>query len=229
MIPYPILFGTYWENVSYWWNVEFWNASVRHAAVYEDAFTGTPETFPTTSLGIDRARGARTSRRAASSFEGSPRRGSGIAGRVVGQDRGAELVETERPWRADWIAFDFYRDGWTIPKVTGTVRVFAAPGQSAPQRRYLTIYARAPHDVASRPVVVRSNAGEWRADVDADGTSGQVSLCVPPHGFADVRVDAPRYSPIYGDPRTEQSFVSYARSGGVLVTGIALADEVGSC
>jgi hypothetical protein len=52
---------------------------------------------------------------------------------------------------------------------------------------------------------------------------------VPPRGFADVRVSAPRYSPIYGDPRSESSFVSYARSGGVLITEIALADEVGSC
>ena len=47
MVPYPILYGNYWENVAYWWNVEFWNASVQRAAVYESAFTGTPETFPT--------------------------------------------------------------------------------------------------------------------------------------------------------------------------------------
>jgi hypothetical protein len=52
---------------------------------------------------------------------------------------------------------------------------------------------------------------------------------VPARGFADVEIHAPRYSPIYGDPRSEASFVSYARSGGVLVTGIALADETGPC
>jgi hypothetical protein len=33
---------------------------------------------------------------------------------------------------------------------------------------------------------------------------------------------------IYGDPKSEETFVSYARSGGVRVTGIALADETGS-
>jgi len=44
-----------------------------------------------------------------------------------------------------------------------------------------------------------------------------------------VKVSTTRYSPIYGDPRSESSFVSYARSGGVLVTGIALADETGFC
>jgi len=35
MVPYPILYGNYWENVAYWWNVEFWNGSVQRAAVYE--------------------------------------------------------------------------------------------------------------------------------------------------------------------------------------------------
>jgi hypothetical protein len=52
---------------------------------------------------------------------------------------------------------------------------------------------------------------------------------VPPNGYADLQVEAPRYSPIYGDPRSEASFVSYARSGGVLVTGVALADETNPC
>ena len=52
---------------------------------------------------------------------------------------------------------------------------------------------------------------------------------MPARGFADVRIDAPRYSPIYGDPKSEATFVSYARSGGVLVTGIALADEQRPC
>ena len=48
-------------------------------------------------------------------------------------------------------------------------------------------------------------------------------------GYGDIHLTAPRYSPIYGDPRSEASFVSYARSGGVLVTGIALADERSPC
>jgi hypothetical protein len=52
---------------------------------------------------------------------------------------------------------------------------------------------------------------------------------VPPGSYADVEIDAPRYSPIYGDPKSESSFGSYARSGGVLVTGIALADETAPC
>jgi hypothetical protein len=229
MIPYPILYGTYWENVAYWWNVEFWNTSVRHAVVYEDAFTGTPETFPTVPLSFDRTTGRANVSPSGYVVQGVAETRFHLAGTVVGEDRGAALMRTRRPWRADWLAFDVYRDGWTVPKVAGTIRVFAAPGQTGPQRRFLTISVRAPRDVAPRSFRFQSNADDWQGRVDAQATSKQISVCVPPRGFADVRVTAPRYSPIYGDPRSEASFVSYARSGGVLITAIALADEVGSC
>ena len=230
MIPYPLLPGTYWENVSYWWNVEFWNVSVEHAVVYQGAFSGTPETFPTNQLTFDPKTGG-------ASWSGPGLVATAVAetrfhlaGKALDADnRGLVLVRPERPWRADWLGLDFYRDGWTIPKVTGRVRVFAAPGQQAPERRYVTFTVKRLRNIGPREFTIRSNAGTWPASADPDGTSLQVSVCVPAHGFADIRVDAPHYSPIYGDPRSEASFFSYARSGGVLLAGIALADEVGSC
>jgi hypothetical protein len=229
MLPYPILYGTYWENVAYWWNVEFWNASVRRAAVYEDAFTGTPETFPTVPLDVDRRTGRVNASPSEYVVQGIGETRFRLSGKLLDEDRGVALIRAQRPWRADWVAFDLYRDGWTIPKVTGTIRVFATPGQTETQRRYLTISVRAPQDVPPRPFRFHSNADDWRGETNADGTSRQISVCVPPDGYSDIRVDAPRYSPIYGDPRSEPSFVSYARSGGVLITGIALADETGGC
>ena len=229
MIPYPILYATYWENVAYWWNVEFWNSSVRRAAVYEDAFTGTPETFPTIALTFDRGSGRANVSPTRYAVVGVSETRFRLAGRALDDDRGTTLLEPERPWRAEWLSFGFYRDGWTVPKRTGTIRIFARPGQAERERRYVTISFRAPHDQGPRPARIGSNAGAWEAEVPAAGTSTQISACVPPDGYADVGVSAPRYSPIYGDPRSEQSFVSYARSGGVLVTGIALADEVGAC
>jgi hypothetical protein len=229
MIPYPLLPGTYWENVSYWWNVEFWNASAEHAVLYEDAFTGTPETFPTEDLSFDRATGRANWSPPGLVATAVAETRFHLAGKALDEDRGVALVRPERPARADWLGFDFYRDGWTIPKVTGRVRVFAAPGQQKEQRRFVTFTARSPRDVGQREFTIRSNAGAWPATADPDGTSLQVSVCVPARGFADISVDAPQYSPIYGDPRSEASFFSYARSGGVLLAGIALADEVGSC
>jgi hypothetical protein len=229
MIPYPFLFGNYWENVAYWWNVEFWNASVRQAAVYEDAFTGTPETFPKIPLSFDRSTGRANVSPSDYTAQAVAETRFRLAGEVLGEDRGVALIRTHRPWRADWLAFDLYRDGWTVPRVVGTIRVFAAPGQTGPMMRFVTVSLRGPMDVAPRTFHVTSNASDWRAEVDEKGTSNQISVCVPAHGFADIRLNSPRYSPIYGDPKSEETFVSYARSGGVLVTQIALADETGAC
>jgi hypothetical protein len=229
MIPYPLLYGNYWENVAYWWNVEFWNESVRQALVYEGAFTGTPETFPTTTLSFDRATGRANVSPARYVAQAVAETRFRLAGDVIGEDRGVQLVRAEQPWRAQWLAFDLYRDGWTIPRVPGTIRVFAQPGQRAAERRYVTVSVRAPNDVAPRPFAFRSNDSSWSGRAVTQPQSRHLSVCVPPKGFADLRLDAPTYSPIYGDPRSEASFVSYARSGGVLVTGIALADETSSC
>jgi hypothetical protein len=229
MIPYPFLFGNYWENVAYWWNVEFWNASVQRAAVYEGAFTGTPETFPPVELSFDRATGRASDSPSDYSLQAVAETRFRLAGEVLGEDRGIVLIKTQKPWRAEWLAFDLYRDGWTEPRVVGTIRVFARPGQSGPMMRFVTLSVRGPTDVAPRAFHVSSNASDWQGVADEQGTSNQISVCVPPRGFADVRIDAPRFSPIYGDPRSEATFVSYARSGGVLLTGIALADETRPC
>ena len=229
MIPYPLLYGTYWENVAYWWNVEFWNASVRRAAVYEGAFTGTPETFPTTALSFDRRTGRANVSPSDYVAQAVAETRFRLAGQAIGEDRGLDLIRAERPWRAQWLAFDLYRDGWTIPRVPATIRLFARPQQRTPERRYVTVSVRAPNDVAARRFRFRANQSSWSGRVGTQPQSHQLSVCVPPKGYSDVRVIAPRYSPIYGDPRSEASFVSYARSGGVLLTGIALADERGLC
>ena len=229
MVPYPILYGNYWENVAYWWNVEFWNASVQRAAVYESAFTGTPETFPTSQLTFDHTTGRANLSPSRYAVQGVSETRFRLAGDELGQDRGVALIATAGPWRAEWLAFGLYRDGWTVPKAVGKIRVFSAPGQTQPTRRFLTISVRGPNDVAARPFRVFSNVSMWAAEAGEQPISNQLSVCVPAHGFADVQIAAPRYSPIYGDPRSEASFVSYARSGGVLVTGIALADETDPC
>src|SRR5262245_127826 len=229
MIPYPFLYASYWENVAYWWNVEFWNASVRKAIVYEGAFTGTPETFPTTNLTFDLTTGRANVSPARYVAQAVAETRFRLAGEGIAEDRGVDLIRVERPWRAQWLAFDLYRAGWTIPRVPGTIRIFARPGQRTPERRFVTLSVRAPNDVAPRPFTFRSNETSWTGRAGTQPQSRQLSVCVPPKGFADLRVIAPQYSPIYGDPRSEGSFVSYARSGGVLVTGIALADETSPC
>ena len=229
MLPYPLLYNAYWADVAYWWNVEFWNVSIQRAVLYEDAFTGTPDSFPKIQLRFNPATGEANVSPSRYSVQGISETRFQLAGRGVQEYRGVTLIHNELPWRAQWLAFDLYRDGWTIPRVTGRIRVFAAPGQTESLMRYLTISVRAPQGVRGRTFEIASNASDWTAQTDERGTSKQISVCVPSGGFADVRVRSRHFSPIYGDPRSERSFFSYARSGGVLLTGIALADETSPC
>jgi hypothetical protein len=229
MVPYPLLYNAYWADVAYWWNVEFWNVSVRRAAVYEGAYTGTPDSFPKIELSFDRRTGAANVSPSDYSVQGISETRFHLAGRARKEYRGAVLVRNERPWRTEWLTFDLYRDGWTIPHKTGTIRVFSSPRQTRPLVRYLTLSVRAPQGIPRRGFRVRSNAADWHGTAGPRGTSEQIGICVPPHGFADIRLTAPHFSPIYGDPRSEESFFSYARSGGVLLTSLALADETRPC
>ncbi len=229
MLPYPFLYGTYWGNVAYWWNVEFWNASIQRAAVYEQAFTGTPDTFPTIALTFDGTTGRANASPSDYVAQAVAETRFGLAGEVLANDRGLELVRAEKPWRAEWLALGLYRDGWTVPKTVGRIRVFAPPDQTSPTMRFLTVSVRGPAGEPPRDFQLVSNASDWRAQAGQQPASKQLAVCVPPHGYADIRVSAGRFSPIYGDPRSDRSFSSYARSGGVLVTGIALADETNPC
>jgi hypothetical protein len=54
-------------------------------------------------------------------------------------------------------------------------------------------------------------------------------VCVPPEGFAVVRVTTPEHSLVYGDQR-DGSKLNIEREAGILLTQIALADELlGPC
>ena len=125
MVPYPLLYDAYWADVAYWWNVEFWNVSVQRAAVYETAYTGTPDSFPKVELSFDRTTGRASVSPSDYALQGISETRFHLAGKVVNEFRGAQLIRTERPWRAEWLAFGLYRDGWTIPHRTGTIRVFS--------------------------------------------------------------------------------------------------------
>jgi hypothetical protein len=202
---------------------------VRRAAVYETAFTVTPETFKTIPLSFDRSTGRANVSSSPYVVQAIAETRFHLAGKVLGDDRGIALTRTEEPWRADWLSFGLYRDGWTIPNVVGKIRVFAAPDQERAEMRYVTISVRGPEEQAAREFRVTSNTSTWQAKAMESPVTNQVAVCVPAGGFADLEVHAPHFSPIYGDPRTSETFASYARSGGVLVTGIALADETRPC
>ena len=48
------------------------------------------------------------------------------------------------PWRAGFVTYGIYGDGWTRPHTPATIRVFANPGQRTALKRFVTIALAAP-------------------------------------------------------------------------------------
>ncbi|MGH3003843.1 MAG: hypothetical protein ACRDM1_14480 [Gaiellaceae bacterium] len=228
MVPYPVLRSDYWASVGFWWDFEFWNKSVDREAAPGGAFSGTPPgSFPKLDLRFDPHTGRANVDLDSYIAQSIADARFHVAGRFLATQRGVSIVFPDRPWRADWVSYGLYDDGWTRPGTTARIRAFAAPGQKTPLERTLTFELAAPGDVASRPVVLRSNDGVWRANVTPATMQQAVSLCVPRRGYTDVSLRASGSSSIYGDPTTVQS-AAVARPAGVLVGEVTLAPEPGT-
>jgi hypothetical protein len=80
--------------------------------------------------------------------------------------------------------------------------------------------------VASRPFVLSSNQGVVRGSATGDTAFPAIHVCVPAGGFADVRLRVSGSSAIPGDLATYASSLQ-PRTGGVFLSQIALADELG--
>ena len=158
VMKYPVGGPDWWAGQGYWWDVEFWNESA-------------VETMADMSLKKDAALARRTSTRRTGPRSTRTRRSSrcstrrtsasGSPARQVVIDRDAYLLETERPWRATWLADGIYPDGWTRPHRPATITVFPEPGQKTALRRFVTIAVASPDPLEARPVTVTSNLGRW--------------------------------------------------------------------
>ena len=138
------------------------------------------------------------------------------------------LTKAREPWHADWLSFGLYDDGWTKPGVAARVRVFPAPGQRGPVTRFVTFQVQPPAPIGERPFTVSSNLETRREDATNTHTTlvQSVRVCVPAHGYAEVRLSTPQSSYIPGDQRDEASS-EIERQGGLFLNEIALADETG--
>jgi hypothetical protein len=225
MLPYPVS-SAYLVNQRLWRDYEFWNRSVvRDVHVPNRAFTYTGPTFPRIFLTTDPSTGAVSASPTRFVLHASQETRLRIAGRGVAEGAGVALTDAERPWRAEWLSSGLYPDGWTMPDAEARVRVFAVPGQRRAVTRTLTFGFRVYEDAAGRPVDVTTNADSWRGQATADTVRATVDLCVPARGFAESRVRAHGVSEIDGDARFLEP--PGPRFGGVFVSEIALADEIG--
>ena len=124
MLRYPVNSSDYWAGVQYWWDAEFWNENVVAAPTIGAGLPG-PEPW----LGEfdnrtgDVLRLHETARILVHQTDVRFR----LAGTQGVFDRGAYIVEPERPWRAAYITRDIYPDGWTRPHLPATIRIFAGP------------------------------------------------------------------------------------------------------
>ena len=220
--PYPVS-PDYFVNQQAWRDYEFWNKSVtRDIEDPERTFRYTGDTFAKTYLKFDPATGRSNVSPTAYVLQANQDSRFRVTGRIVIQHADTMLIKTGRHWRLDWLSAGLDPDGWTKPGVTATIRVFAAPGQRGPLVRFLTLAVRVPYGATDRPVTIRSNLTTWRARV-AD-TVTTVRVCVPPRGFAIVRLRVQGSSPI---PGNLQASDSVPRLGGVFLHEVALADETG--
>jgi hypothetical protein len=226
MIPY-LVSGDYITSEQKWRDLEFYNASLDRDVLETGpntyAYTGI--WFPKLLLSFDpktgRANMSPTTWVTVSdkdtrfALAGTPRLSSGDF----------LLVKAVRPWRAQWLSFGLYDDGWTEPGVTARIRIFPAPGQRQARIRTFAFAVRAADGVQSQPVSVTSNVERWHGDV-AGGVSAAVRVCVPAKGFTEIRLATPKTTTIPGDAAAlDQSLGT--RQGGVFFGATALAGEVG--
>ena len=224
MVPYPTLQTDTGASIAFWWDLEFWNKAVVRDAHYSGQFIGTPSTFPKLYPHFDGQTGRTNMSPTRYVAENAKETRFRVSGKGVTVTRDTLLIDADRPWRTDWLTFGLYEDGWTSGNRPARIRVFAYPHQKGAVMRYLSVGALAPFAptlVRRAPFEVVSNADEWKGVANGtDRVERSVSVCIPGGGFADVRVDTyGRAYNVYADGRS--------RRAGVLLTEIALADEVG--
>jgi hypothetical protein len=229
MIPYPISTN---ELVSqgFWRDVEFWNKSIVHDVHYPGPgiFESTGIWFPKIYIGINASTGAVSASPSRYVVESAFETRFRIAGKAITNTNNVLMIDAHMPWRVDWLTRGTYDDGWTKPGVTATIRVFAAPAIHRSALRSLTIALRAPPNVADKFVQLASNEGHWQGEIpDTTARDLTVPVCVPAHGYTTVRLRVPETTPIPGNQASGIAS-QIPRQGGVGISWIALASEIGS-
>jgi hypothetical protein len=228
-VLYPVS-SDWYVNQRIWRDYQFWNRSLDRSVGQPGIFDYTGRHYPKTGVRFDPHTGVATVSPARYVLEANQESRFRISGNALVNRDGLQLIDAGSAWRTDWISSGLYDDGWTRPGVTARVRVFAAPDQRAGVVRTLTFGLRPPDDVASRPFELTSNTGAVRGTAaSGNSTFASIAVCVPSGGFGDVRLSTPDASSIPGDQRSAADSAA-ARTGGLFVSQIGLADELGgSC
>jgi hypothetical protein len=229
MISYPTVAGDFWQSFPYWRDVEFWNKSVVRAAYYPvgGIFESTGNTFPKLYLQFDQRTGVSNVSPTVFAAQAEKESRFRIDGPVKTDTQGVLLIDAGKSWRTDWLTYGLTDDGWTKPGVTARLRIFSTRSQPGPRIRYVTFQIWAPSNVTRRPFELVSNVQTTRdAATNAGTVFARIQVCVPAHGYSEIRIGTPDHSPIYGDMRDRVTF-NVPREGGIFLAEIAMADEIG--
>jgi hypothetical protein len=226
-IQYPVS-SDWFVNEKAWVDYEYFNKSlVRDARIAgADPFDYTGFWFPKLDLHFDPTTGAvaeSPTRWVATSVGEARFRLQGVTKLT---EQNVELVDVRRPWRLAWLTSGTYDDGWTKPGVPTVLRVYSERGQRTPRIRGVTFIMRAPTDVPQRAVTVSAQGRSTRATVTPGSANAAIQVCVPAHGYAEIRLVVDGASSIPGDQATLATSLT-PRRGGVYLASIGEADEIG--
>ena len=225
---YPVS-SNWFVNYRVWRDYQYWNASIdRNVELPRGVFTYSSFWFPKVYWQFDPDTGRASVSLTPYVLEADQESRFRVSGKEIANSSadGLKLIQAEQPWRTDWLSFGLYDDGWTRPGVTARVRVFATPDQRGDILRGLTLGIRAPDGVTSRPFELSSNQGAVHGSASQDTTFEGIHVCVPAGGYADVRLRTSGSSAIPGDLATYATSLQ-SRTGGVFLSQIGLADELG--
>jgi hypothetical protein len=230
IIPYHVS-TDYFVTLDYWRDLEFWNKSVERDAEFPTTapYSSTGIWFPKLTLGFDPTTGRASispTRYAVQSVDDSRFQ---LAGNVQNVTGPGELIDADMPWRASFLTFGTYDDGWLKPNRPAVIRLFPTPGDTRPRIHILNLQVWAPSDVARRPFSVRSNEAVYRGIASNAGTTfvNALHVCVPANGYADVSVTAPASSAIPGDLSSLQGSLG-TRLGSIFLADASVSDNVGA-
>jgi hypothetical protein len=225
---YPVS-SNWFVNFRVWRDYQYWNASIdRDVALNPGVFTYSSFWFPKVNWQFDPATGRADVSLTPYVLQADQESRFRVSGKELANSStdGIRLIHADLPWRTDWLSFGLYDDGWTRPGVTARIRVFAQPHQRGSVLRGITFGIHGPDGVSSRPFELQSNEGVERGVVSQDTVFQGIKVCVPAKGYAEVRLRTPDSSAIPGDLATLASSLE-PRTGGVFLSQIGLADELG--
>jgi hypothetical protein len=226
MAPYPVS-TAYFVNQRVWRDYEFWNKSVdRDVQQPDESFLFSGDTFEKLYPRFDPTTGRSDVSPAPYVLQANQETRFRVAGTVRAVQPDVMLIDAEEPWRVDWQSSGLYADGWTQPGTPARIRVYPSVGQRGPVTRALSLGFRAPEGVPERRVEIASNLERWEGTATADTQRHAILFCVPADGFAEVTVRADGSSEIPPDLRTLEG-QDQPRQGGIFLSEIALADEIG--